>query len=189
MINKILLIIDPQFDFIGGSLKVEGADTAMTNLGSYVIDNRKDYIAVIVTADWHPSTHCSFVENGGKWPTHCVQYSEGASIYKPLLNVFNSYDVDYEVLTKGTNEDREEYSIFKNPSSSEKLKKFILNHNIDEIDICGIAGDVCVLDTIKDGLRELPDIKFNVLTHFCPSIDGGKTLSDFIEKTERCEKV
>lgn len=36
MTNKILLIIDPQIDFINGTLPVPGAEGAMNSLADYV---------------------------------------------------------------------------------------------------------------------------------------------------------
>ncbi len=45
--NKILLIVDPQNDFIeGGTLPVNGAKDAMDNLVSYLKKNCKTYINI-----------------------------------------------------------------------------------------------------------------------------------------------
>lgn len=46
--------------------------------------------------------------------------------------------------------------------------------------MCGIAGDICVADTIRDGLRILGDVRLNLLVRFSPSLDGGKTLDKLI---------
>ena len=77
MAKKLLLVIDAQYDFIFGSLAVNGADKMMEDLASYIKDSGKGYESIIATADWHPITHCSFKENGGEWPMHCVAYSNG----------------------------------------------------------------------------------------------------------------
>ena len=53
--DKILLIVDPQVDFISGSLAVEGAKALASALQNGEIDC--DY--VMVTKDFHPSNHCS----------------------------------------------------------------------------------------------------------------------------------
>lgn len=55
MKNRLLLIIDPQIDFITGSLPVPGAEQAMNLLSEYLRSNSCDYTHVIVTADRHPS--------------------------------------------------------------------------------------------------------------------------------------
>ena len=36
-----------------------------------------DYELVIATRDWHPPDHGSFAEQGGTWPPHCVQGTDG----------------------------------------------------------------------------------------------------------------
>lgn len=59
--DKILLIVDPQVDFISGSLAVEGAKEA---LASALQNGEIDCDYVMVTKDFHPSNHCSFKENG-----------------------------------------------------------------------------------------------------------------------------
>lgn len=68
--DKILLIVDPQVDFISGSLAVEGAKEKMDALTDALLDGDIDCDYVMVTKDYHPSNHCSFKENGGQWPIH-----------------------------------------------------------------------------------------------------------------------
>ena len=60
--KKMLLVVDPQIDFINGSLPVAGAAEAMDALAEYVKTSSDEYIVRIVTSDWHPYHHSSFVE-------------------------------------------------------------------------------------------------------------------------------
>ena len=92
----MLIVVDPQIDFISGSLPVPGAAEAMNQLADYVKANGDDYALMVVTNDWHPYDHCSFAPNGGPWPVHCVQNSEGAATYWPLLEVL--YQSETETL-------------------------------------------------------------------------------------------
>ncbi|MBD5205578.1 MAG: isochorismatase family protein [Bacteroidales bacterium] len=180
MKNKLLLIIDPQIDFITGSLPVPGAEQAMNRLADYLAANHSDYTQIIVTADRHPLRHCSFKHQGGEWPLHCVADSVGAAIWPPILAQLVELADIVTVLHKGEDADREEYSIFKNIDAAEKIVQILDEHNIGRIDICGLAGDVCVADTIRDALAlKLPQ-KINVLTEFTPSIDGGDILNSLI---------
>ena len=179
--SRLLLIIDPQIDFISGSLPVEGAAEAMDRLADYLDKAKDNYDYCVVTTDWHPFSHCSFDTQGGQWPVHCVKNTVGAAIYPALIAPLFGRDVPAEVLRKGVYPHIEEYSIFKNTASAQRLQHLVRTLDIDTIDICGIAGDVCVLDTLKDGLACLGNI-FRVLTAFCPSLDGGKALSDFIQQ-------
>ena len=188
--KNILLIVDPQIDFISGSLAVEGADEKMLKLSKYIKEKCNEYDYIFLTGDSHPDNHCSFVENGGIWPKHCVCESEGVCFYNKLINAlleFNNFH-NLETFDKGTNSDKEEYSIFQNELDglklANKIKNIIENDEDVFIDVCGIAGDYCVLETIK-GLTELiNNDHIYILEEFTASIDGGKKLLEYAENND-----
>ena len=185
--RKLLLCIDCQYDFMdGGKLGVNGATKTMDNLVDYINRNKGNYDFVVCTVDFHPVNHCSFLNNVGVWPEHCLQFSKGAAIYEPLLNAVKGNNTI--ILTKGTNPNKEEYSIFKNEESCAKLKDLVLSNNIQEIDVVGIAYNYCVADTVKDGVNVLEGVKFKVLKDFCPAIPDG-TESGFAEYVGNTENV
>lgn len=174
--NRMLLLVDPQIDFITGTLPVPGAEEAMNNLADWLQD--KDYAFKIITMDFHPWPHCSFKENGGQWPRHCVNHSAGAAIWPALLkSLFR--DERNIFLHKGVDKDRDEYSVFNNPVGKKRIIEAINENEIKKIDICGVAGDVCVLNTLRDGVDCLGAGMFNVLEVFSPSLDGGNALKQF----------
>lgn len=177
----MLMIIDPQMDFISGSLKVDGAAGSMDALARYVKEADGEYRCKVVTVDWHPFSHCSFVENGGQWPAHCIQHTVGAAVYPPLMEALYATGGKVEIFKKGDKKNVEEYSIFRNLTSARHLDFLIRRMEIEKIDLCGIAGDVCVLATLKAGIGIYGGPMFNVLEEFCPSIDGGTALHEFLE--------
>lgn len=179
--KKLLLIVDPQYDFITGTLPVAGAIAAMDALAVHLFENGYLYSHIAITADWHPWCHCSFAGEGGDWPRHCVAFSRGASIWKPLLDAAMAAAPTL-VLTKGTGADREEYSIFANEASAAALKELVDSRGIEEIDICGLAGDVCVLNTARDAVAIFGKDRVKVLPRFCASLDGGSQLSMFVKR-------
>ncbi len=176
MKNKLLLIVDPQYDFINGSLPVNGAAGAMNALAKYAAEYGGEYVRAAVTSDWHPWRHCSFDREGGPWPVHCLQHSKGAAIWQNLLEALYRLPQGFTLLTKGDSADREEYSILQNPASRGRLLTML--DGIDVTDVCGLAGDVCVLNTAKD-LHEA-GFKLNILEEFSPCIGDGKDLREFI---------
>lgn len=184
MKNKLLLIIDPQVDFITGSLPVPGAEMAMNALAEHIRHHALEYSHIIVTADRHPMRHCSFKREGGEWPVHCVSDSVGAAIWPPIMNVLLDNPDRVTVLHKGEDILREEYSIFKNSMATERILHILKAYKIEQIDICGLAGDVCVADTIRDGISLKLSQKINVLADYAPSIDGGNTLNSIISKNK-----
>lgn len=180
MEKKMLLVVDPQLDFITGSLPVGGAAGAMDALAAYVAEHGDDYAVKIVTADWHPYNHCSFDRKGGSWPPHCVQHSAGAALWQPLLEALNESRGGFTLLYKGDRVDRDEYSVMQNEESSSVLLRLILALGIDRIDVCGLAGNVCVLNTASDLLRVLDASSLRLLLPYAPSLDDGSALRAFV---------
>ena len=186
--QMVLLIVDAQNDFIeGGALPVTGARDAMNRLAEYIKNNYQKYSLIAFTADWHPQSHCSFTKNKGQWPTHCVQFSNGAAIYQPLLDVLETCP-HFEVLTKGCAEDHEEYSIFKNEESRKKLIAIVEAFGVEEIHVGGEVYEFCVADTVKDGLRYLPNVNFKVFKDFCPVLDKERA-DEFTKFIDGCDRV
>jgi putative pyrazinamidase/nicotinamidase len=178
--KKLLLIVDPQIDFITGTLPVSDADKAMDALATYVKEQGNEYTVKIVTADWHPYHHSSFADEGGVWPRHCVQHSVGAAIWESLLVALNESKGGFTLLYKGDSIDKDEYSIMQNKASASILARLVKALKVDQIDICGLAGDICVLNTAKDITSTFENIKLNVLESYSPSLDGGAALNDFV---------
>lgn len=189
--KRILLIVDPQNDFISGSLAVETASLKMNRLVDYINKSDDEYVYAYLTADGHTKNHCSFIDNGGEWPVHCVYGTRGAKIYEPLYNaILKKFKNNYAIAYKGLSSDRDQYSVFDldedmNITNSggvmlyNELYELIKDDEIESIDVCGIAGDYCVLNTLKEIIKILPKNKIRVLEKFCASIDGGEKLSDF----------
>lgn len=187
--KRLLLIVDPQVDFICGALPVPGAETAMNKLAGYITDNSGKYMHKAVTADRHPFNHSSFTEYGGLWPRHCVHDTVGAAIWQPVFNALYNSAGEVSMLYKGQIAHIEEYSIFKNQQAAAAIDRLIHDLGIEQIDICGLAGDVCVNDTLHDGIARYGSDMFNVLSDFSPSIDGGTTLDKTITENQlKCNR-
>ncbi|MDE6562561.1 MAG: isochorismatase family protein [Muribaculaceae bacterium] len=176
--NRLLLIVDPQIDFITGSLSVPGAVESMDVLAEYVVNYASKYNLICVTCDRHPLRHTSFIEFGGQWPAHCVESSVGAAVWPPLMKALEKYSALVRFLYKGQDIDKEEYSIFQSCKGAEDLDEYIKECNISDIDICGLAGDVCVANTLRDAIKLYPTIHFHILDKFTASLDGGNILSN-----------
>lgn len=178
--KRMLLVVDPQIDFITGALPVPGAQAAMERLAGYIAAADGKYAVKIVTADGHPYDHCSFDECGGQWPRHCVADTAGAALWPALVEPLYRTTGGVAVLHKGCDRSIEEYSIFKNHEARTRIVNIVERLGIEKIDICGVAGDVCVADTLRDGIGIFGPSMFEVLTPYCPSLDYGVTLDKII---------
>lgn len=190
--NGILFIVDMQNDFIDGSLAVKGGNEAVDNLMKYIDDikEKSEINAVIVTNDWHTDDHVSFKE----WPKHCVANTDGAKIPDRLMDkLMDTFGYDFVYFEyKGRSKDKDEYSIFDSERNRKEVQDLIESYSYDgddtDIIVCGIAGDICVYNTIKDMIKLGYKNKIEVLMAATASIDGGKKLNELIDK-EHLRKV
>lgn len=139
------------------------------------------YAIKVVTKDFHPPNHISFdathpphskkafessvtIKNPVDpletldvpiWPIHCVQGTAGAEII-PEIDM-SKVDV---VMEKGRLRDNEMFSAFsdafgnKSEAASIDLAALLKTHNINRVDIVGLAGDFCVKSTALDARKE-----------------------------------
>lgn len=177
--SKILICVDCQYDFMeGGNLPVNGGKRAMQFLSRYVARHAHQYDVIICTLDWHPAGHCSFTEQGGQWPKHCVQHSHGAALFQPLYDVLPINKL--HIFEKGVSIDKDEYSFLNNAQNLKRFSRLLKTYEPEQIDVCGIAGDVCVMNTITDLLMLDDALNVAVITPAVASLDDSVT-NAFIE--------
>lgn len=171
--NTALLVIDLQPDFMpGGALPCHEGDAVVPGIAELMASRR--YRTVVATQDWHPPGHASFasshagctafetIELHGHpqmlWPDHCVQGTAGAAL-DPRVD-WSPLDL---VLRKGTNPQVDSYSAFRENIGPDGrrpptgLAGWLRERGIEEVHLCGLARDYCVLwsaqDAIAAGLR------------------------------------
>ena len=140
--HDALILVDVQNDFCpGGALAVTEGDQVVPVLNGLI----PKFETVVATRDWHPEGHCSFVEQGGTWPPHCIQNSKGAA-YHPDLAVGAA---DIEVL-KADTVDRE---AFNNFDATPDLAAALRERGITRVFVGGLATDYCVRATVLGAIE------------------------------------
>ncbi|KAI6760603.1 hypothetical protein HG530_009463 [Fusarium avenaceum] len=169
-----LIIVDFQEDFCppSGSLAVpEGRSIAPAiNTLTFL-----PFPLILATKDFHPASHISFAANHQSatpytstttihhphdhdrcytttlWPTHCVQGTPGADLV-PELDVSRVH----AVIEKGQDEGVEMYSAFYDPFrvSDSGLSVMLVEQEITDVFVVGLAGDFCVKATAEDAVHE-----------------------------------
>lgn len=183
--NRMLIIVDPQIDFTTGSLATANGPKAMDNLATAFNNGAwKKYNWIIVTQDAHPENHCSFVKEGGVFPPHCVQGTDGMKVYPALQEALNNINgIDLHYMQKGDLPEKEEFSIFQNALCGKKLTEIIEEIGFEGIDICGIATDYCVYETTKDLMAFYPAKQIRIVTDCIAAVDDNDTkLSDLMKE-------
>ncbi len=141
-----LLIVDVQNDFLpGGALAVPHGDQVIAPLNDYIHRFRAAGLPIFASRDWHPPNHCSFKAQGGPWPPHCIQDSEGARFAPTLELPENAY-----IVSKATRAEEEAYSAFQGTELAPQLRDM----GIRRLFIGGLATDYCVKHTVLDALNE-----------------------------------
>jgi len=146
--KKALIIVDVQNDFFsGGALPVPKGDEVVPVINELIEKNNFDLI--VATLDWHPENHCSFIENGGQWPKHCVQNTFGAAFH-PKLKV----DKNWIIVKKAFLPEKDAYSGFEGKDDLGKgLAEILKIHQIRKIVVVGLATEYCVKATALEGIK------------------------------------
>lgn len=145
---RALIIVDVQNDFCeGGSLAVEGGAAVARDISSLLAKPDHGYAHVVATNDYHIDPGSHFSDNPDywqSWPVHCVAGSKGASFHPDL----DTTSVE-AVFRKGTH--AAAYSGFEGvDEKGTPLADWLREHDVDQVDVVGIATDYCVRATAAD---------------------------------------
>ncbi len=142
--SDALLIVDLQRDFASpeGALSVpHGMDAVKEMLGWYTAAHIKG-IPIFMSRDHHPADHSSFVDQGGPWPSHCVQGTPGV-----LFSIPPSAEV--VIADKGVEANLDQYSVFE---SATPVRQLLCEAGVTRLYIGGLATEYCVRETVLDAL-------------------------------------
>lgn len=144
---RALIVVDVQNDFCeGGSLAVDGGGDVARAISRYLQDGN-GYAHVVATNDYHvdPGSHFSDEPDyASSWPRHCVVGTQGVRFH-PDLDITRVE----AVFRKGTH--AAAYSGFEGvDDAGTPLGDWLREHDVDEVDVVGIATDYCVRATAAD---------------------------------------
>jgi nicotinamidase/pyrazinamidase len=147
---RALIVVDVQNDFCeGGSLAVDGGGDVARAISRYLQDGN-GYAHVVATNDYHvdPGSHFSDEPDyASSWPRHCVVGTQGVRFH-PDLDITRVE----AVFRKGTH--AAAYSGFEGvDDAGTPLGDWLREHDVDEVDVVGIATDYCVRATAVDAAR------------------------------------
>jgi nicotinamidase/pyrazinamidase len=154
--TRALIVTDVQNDFCeGGSLPVAGGAAVAADIGALLhrwVTKAPDapaYSHVVATKDHHvaPGAHWSSEPDyRDSWPVHCQVGTDGEAFH-PNLDP-QPFDA---IFLKG--EHTAAYSGFEGSSvDGVSLEDWLRAHEVDAVDVCGIATDHCVRVTALDAV-------------------------------------
>jgi len=183
--GDLLLLIDIQNDFMpGGALAVPHGDEIIPVVNRLAAR----FAQVVLTQDWHPAEHISFVNlHPGHapfdtvvlpygpqvlWPVHCVQGTPGAAFHADLEAKHAR-----AVIRKGGQRQVDSYSAFREADrwTSTGLVSYLREIGVNRIFCCGLATDYCVAWSALDA--RAAGFEVYVIEDACRAIDLNGSLA------------
>ncbi len=147
---KYLIVVDMQVDFITGSLGSGMAEAIVDN----VVQKVKNFNGkVIFTRDTHFSEYLTTQEGKNLPVMHCIKDTDGWQIAKELAPYVKNV-VDKETF------------------GSVNLPKIIKEdgQEIEEIELCGLCTDICVISNAIILKASFPEVKISVDASCCAGV-------------------
>ena len=143
---KYLIVVDMQVDFITGSLGSKFAETIVPN----VVEKVKNYDGkVIFTRDTHFADYMQ-TQEGKKLPVeHCIKDTDGWQICDELRPFVDTV-------------------VDKKTFGSVDLPVMIVD--ADEIELCGLCTDICVISNAMILKSTFPEVKITVDSKCCAGV-------------------
>ena len=162
--KNALIIVDVLKDFVDGSLPVPDAIDIVPGIETAMESGDYDYIVCVI--ETHSEDHCSFIENGGKYPRHCVE--EGS---EPVYDLSCLDDASKVVVwMKGKNPLIDSPSAFYDDEGhSTGLRQQLDSLDVTEVKVCGLALEICVKLTAIDAA--VAGFNTTVLANLCKALD------------------
>jgi nicotinamidase-related amidase len=149
--KKVLIVVDMQNDFITGTLGSPEAQQILPNVKAKIESYKKNGDRIIFTRDTHCDNYLTTQEGQYLPVVHCIQGTNGHQIADGLdIN-------DCQVLDK------------PNFGSMELAKK-IAEAEFDEIELCGLCTDICVVSNAIILKAQLPETKITVDARCCAGV-------------------
>lgn len=129
--NKLLVVVDMQNDFINGSLGTTEARLIVKNVADKI---RSWKGTIIYTRDTHTEKYLSTREGKYLPVRHCIKGTPGWYFNQEIAKVLNAANKIYPA-----------YIADKGTFGSTEIPIWALNKGIDYIELVGLCTDICVI--------------------------------------------
>lgn len=175
-VDRALVIVDEQNDFINGSLAVAGAERIIEPTNKLIRAYGHYGLIIATTQDWHPKYTAHFSDTPNyvdTWPVHCVAGTYGSQLHDDLeITQHHAFATRFIKGVEPCSSPADDTSytgiLARSPELGLSLPQWLERHEVTRVDVIGLAlGDgaehpLCVDSTAID-LNEL-GYKVNVVT-------------------------
>ena len=149
--KKLLIVIDMQNDFITGTLSSPQAETIIPAVSTKIDAYKRRGDDILFTRDTHYNNYLETQEGAYLPVIHCVEGTEGHMI----TNKLNTGGCG--ILDKPT-------------FGSLELAKQVAEGRYEEIELCGLCTDICVVSNALILKAQLPETKIIVDPRCCAGV-------------------
>lgn len=148
---KILIVVDMQNDFIDGALGTKEACLIVPNVIEKIKKYENNNDLIVYTKDTHYENYLETMEGINLPVPHCIKGTSGHDIPKEVLRENN---IIFEKLTFG----------------SKELIEFLKEKTFDEVELCGLCTDICVISNALLIKAYFPEIKVKIDSKCCAGV-------------------
>jgi nicotinamidase-related amidase len=149
--KKALIVVDMQNDFITGALGSPRAEQIIPSVKAKIESYKHNGGTVIFTRDTHHNNYLETQEGQYLPVSHCIEGTYGHLIADGM--------------------DTSGCEVFDKPNfGSLELAKKVAEGGFDEIELCGLCTDICVVSNALILKAQLPEIKITVDTRCCAGV-------------------
>ena len=153
--NRLLVVVDYQNDFVDGALGFKGAELISHNIAELIKEFRNKGDEVVFTYDTHDEDYLKTVEGKNLPVPHCFKGSDGWQLYPEINALLGDAKVFY-----------------KPGFGSKELGDYIASKNYDEIYLVGLVSDICVFsNAIVAKASASPYAKIKIVRNATSSFD------------------
>lgn len=149
--KKLLIVVDMQNDFINGALGSDMAKAILPNVRAKIEAYKQNGDAVLFTRDTHQKDYLETQEGKFLPIAHCIEGTTGHLITDEL--------------------DASGCEIVDKPTfGSLELAQQVAGGGYDEIELCGLCTDICVVSNALIFKAQLPETKVSVDARCCAGV-------------------
>ncbi len=153
--NKTLVVIDMQNDFLTGALRNEEAIQVADYVKEKIEKARENGETILFTRDTHDENYMQTVEGEHLPVPHCIRGTEGWEIIRELEAGKNATAI-----------------IDKETFGSKELADFFKEHadETDEVEFVGVCTDICVISNVLLTKAMIPNKRIVVDAAGCAGV-------------------
>ena len=151
--KKVLIVIDMQNDFVTGSLGSEMAQAIVPNILEKLKKAKEERSIILFTRDTHEVNYLETLEGKNLPVEHCIRGTEGWEI----IPEFKEYTF---VTSRSTN-------MVNKPTFGSIYLPTMIPNEFEEIEICGVCTDICVVSNALMLRAKYPNARIIVDSNAC----------------------